>query len=74
VGAGLFQLSRGVGIVLGPLCAGLAVAALSGGPGVYGVTQGYSAIFGVSAVFLSLSTLFVKRSDEVSGRLARRPH
>lgn len=63
VGAGLFQLSRGVGIVLGPLCAGLATDALSDGPGTYGVTSGYASIFGVSAVFLLLSTLFVKRSD-----------
>lgn len=66
VGAGLFQLSRGVGIVLGPLCAGLATDALSEGPGVYGITSGYSAIFGVSAVFLLLSTLFVQRSDSTS--------
>ncbi len=63
VGAGLFQLSRGIGIVLGPLCAGVATELLSQGPGVYGVTEGYSSIFGVAAVFLLLSTLFVQRSD-----------
>lgn len=63
MGAGAFQLSRGFGIVLGPLCAGVATDLLSDGPLTYGNTNGYSAIFGVSAAYLVLSMLFVRRSD-----------
>lgn len=68
MGAGVFQLSRGFGIVLGPLCAGVTIDLLSEGPLTYGSTSGYSAIFGVSAVFLIISTLFVKRSDSQATR------
>ncbi|MDQ3627608.1 MAG: hypothetical protein M3419_02090 [Actinomycetota bacterium] len=57
--------------MLGPLCAGLAVEMLSDGPGVYGITDGYSAIFGVSAAFLLLSTLFVRRSDALGDRVVQ---
>jgi maltose/moltooligosaccharide transporter len=65
VGAGLFQLSRGFGIVLGPLLAGLATEASSGVDGVfsYSTTSGYSSVFGVSAVFLLLSMPFMRRLE-----------
>jgi MFS family permease len=66
-GAGLFQLSRGFGIILGPLLAGLATEASHGldGPFSYASTSGYSAIFGVSLVFLLLSVPFMQRLERV---------
>ena len=68
VGAGLFQLSRGFGIILGPLLAGLATDASDGldGPFSYAATSGYSSIFGVSLVFLLISTLFMQRLEAVA--------
>jgi MFS family permease len=68
VGAGLFQLSRGFGIILGPLLAGLATDASHGldGPFSYAATSGYSSIFGVSLVFLLVSTLFMQRLEAVA--------
>jgi len=64
-GAGLFQLSRGFGIILGPLLAGVATETTDvlDGPFTYAETSGYSAVFGVSAVFLLISVAFVHRLD-----------
>lgn len=64
-GAGLFQLSRGLGILCGPLLAGLATEASRNleGPFSYAETSGYSAIFGVSLVFLVISVPFIQRLE-----------
>ena len=66
-GAGLFQLSRGFGIILGPLLAGSATEISRGldGPFSYASTSGYSAIFGVSLLFLLLSVPFMQRLEPV---------
>jgi MFS family permease len=66
-GAGLFQLSRGFGIILGPLLAGLATEVSSDldGPFSYAATSGYAAIFGVSLVFLLVSVPFMQRLEPV---------
>jgi MFS family permease len=56
--AGLFGLSRGVGLLLGPLLGGLAVTLLDG---VLTGTRGYAAIFGVAGVALLTSLLLLPR-------------
>lgn len=55
-GAGLFGLSRGVGVIVGPLLAGIAADVLDAVP-VFTLaeTDGYSAIFAVAAVLLFVS-------------------
>ncbi len=60
LGAGVFQLSRGVGILLGPVLAGV-MTDLSASASVltYAETEGYSAIFAVSAVLLLVSLPFI---------------
>jgi MFS family permease len=67
-GAGLFQLSRGIGIILGPLLAGVATELSSDvdGPFSYASTSGYSAIFGVSALFLLASLPFMQQLGRVN--------
>jgi hypothetical protein len=54
--AGVFGFSRGVGTMLGPVLAGIAVTVLKG---PLASTQGYAAVFGVAsvAVFVSLVCL-----------------
>ncbi len=62
VGAGLFGFSRGVGILIGPLAAGVAVRLTRPVEAlVFDETQGYAAIFGVAAVLLLLSVPFLSR-------------
>ncbi len=62
VAAGLFGLSRGVGIIAGPLLAGIAVTALDTVPVLtFAATDGYSAIFAVAIVLLGLSIAFLRR-------------
>lgn len=62
-GAGLFELSRGVGVIVGPLVAGFATAVLDTvGPLSFNETDGYSAIFGVSSLLLILSVPFLRRA------------
>lgn len=62
VAAGLFGLSRGVGIIAGPLLAGLAIAALDTVPVLtFADTDGYSAIFAVAVVLLVTSIAFLRR-------------
>jgi len=64
-GAGLWGLSRGVGVLAGSLLAGLAteltasIDALS-----LAATQGYASIFGLSAVLLLASLPFLRGVDE----------
>lgn len=59
---GFYTFSRGIGIALGPLLAGVAVSVLSG---VFSSTEGYQAVWGVCAAAILLSLAFV-------GRLRRR--
>ncbi|OLF19180.1 MFS transporter [Actinophytocola xanthii] len=62
VAAGLFGLSRGVGIIVGPLLAGVATAALADARVLtFAVTEGYSAIFAVAVVLLTTSIVFLRR-------------
>jgi MFS family permease len=60
--AGLFAMSRGVGLLLGPLLAGAAIAVLEP---VFSATDGYAAMFPVASLAV-LSTL------PLIGHLARR--
>ncbi|MBA8824134.1 MFS family permease [Saccharopolyspora lacisalsi] len=56
VGAGLFGVSRGLGILAGPLLAGLAVQLLEPVQFlVFHETDGYSAVFGVASLLLLAS-------------------
>jgi MFS family permease len=52
---GIYSLSRGIGITLGPLLAGLAIQLL--GPGVFDSTQGYGAMWIVVAGAILASIL-----------------
>ena len=61
-GAGLFELSRGVGVIAGPALAGVAIAVLDSVDALsFAETSGYSAIFGVSSLLLLLSMSFLRR-------------
>jgi hypothetical protein len=57
---GLFGLSRGVGLIAGPLLAGAAIAA-SGG--LFAETEGYAALFGVGALALFASMPLLRRTS-----------
>ena len=62
VAAGLFGFSRGVGILLGPLLAGLAIQLLQPvGFLVFDETRGYSAMFAVASAFLLASIPLLSR-------------
>lgn len=55
-GASLFGLSKGIGVLIGPLLAGLAVTALERVPvGAFKATAGYAGAFGVAMVLLVAS-------------------
>lgn len=58
--AGLYGFSRGLGIVLGPIIAGVAIELTEP---VLESTQGYAAVFGVVAAAVLLSIPFVRRID-----------
>ncbi|HEX2298134.1 MAG TPA: hypothetical protein VHH34_06400, partial [Pseudonocardiaceae bacterium] len=62
--AGLLSVSRGVGVLAGPLLAGLAVEAMASvGALTFDDTRGYSAIFAVTAVLLLASIPALRRID-----------
>ncbi len=56
-GAGAFEASRGVGVVLGPILAGVAVQVLPG----FDATGGYGATFAVAAAVIFLSIPLTRR-------------
>jgi Na+/melibiose symporter-like transporter len=56
-GAGAFEASRGVGVVLGPILAGVAVQVLPG----FESTDGYGAMFAVAAAMLFVSIPLTRR-------------
>ncbi|MQA12943.1 MAG: MFS transporter [Pseudonocardiaceae bacterium] len=61
-GASLFGLSRGFGVIIGPLLAGGATSALSSvGALSFDDTKGYSSIFAVAMVLLLASTPLLRR-------------
>ncbi len=67
-GASLFFASRGVGVLIGPLAAGFAVALLAPlDVLVFAETRGYAAIFVVASVTL-LASITVFRRIQVDGR------
>jgi MFS family permease len=60
--AGLFGMSRGAGVLAGPLLAGLAVATVEGLPVLtFAETDGYSAIFVVAGALLLASIPVLRR-------------
>lgn len=62
IGASLFSASRAVGVLAGPLLAGLAVELLAGAPVLaLDDTRGYAAVFGVTSVLLLASTPVLHR-------------
>ena len=58
--AGMFGMSRGVGNLLGPVLAGVAVTALKN---PLSSTHGYAAVFGVASLAAFLSILCVRRLE-----------
>lgn len=61
-GAGLFGLSRGIGVIIGPTLAGAATAILQATPTLtFAETNGYSAAFAVAALLLAASTPYLRR-------------
>jgi MFS family permease len=60
--ASLFGFSRGVGIIVGPLLAGLAIQLTAQAPALtLAQTKGYSAMFAVAMVLLLVSTPVLRR-------------
>lgn len=73
-GAGLYGISRGVGLLLGPLLAGYAVELFRGIPVlVFARTSGYSAVFALTSVVLlaSIPVLRSLKAPEASYRKHR---
>jgi len=58
--AGLYGFSRGAGVVLGPVLAGVAIELTQP---VFQATQGYASVFGVVSAVILLSIPFVRRID-----------
>jgi Na+/melibiose symporter-like transporter len=61
---GVYSFSRGLGVWLGPLIAGLAITLLSG---VFKSTEGYQATWGVCAIAVLASLPFVRRLRAEAG-------
>lgn len=58
-GAGAFEASRGLGVVLGPILAGVAIETLDP---LFASTDGYAAMFLVASVAVLISIPFAKRA------------
>ena len=56
---GFYSLSRGIGIVAGPILAGIVIAVTSGGP--FGATQGFQAVWIVCSAAAFASIPFVRK-------------
>jgi len=69
---GFYSLSRGIGIVLGPVLAGVVIAVTRHGP--FGATHGFQAMWMVCAAAALTSLLFLRRlrgAERDRGRLRR---
>lgn len=69
---GFYSVSRGIGIIAGPILAGIAIALTSSGP--FSATQGFQAVWIVCAVAALTSLLFLRKlreADEDRRDLAR---
>lgn len=64
---GFYSLSRGVGVMLGPLLTGVAVDALAGAGWTFGATEGYAAMWLVCGGTILVSLLFVQRIARAIG-------
>jgi Na+/melibiose symporter-like transporter len=64
-GSGLFGISRGVGLLLGPLCGGLAIVACRD---LLASSQGYGAVFLVAAAAIAASAFVIRRLEDVGVR------
>lgn len=62
--SGMFGVSRGIGTLLGPILAGVAVSLLKG---PLASTHGYAAVFGVASAAAFLSILCVRRLERGRG-------
>jgi Na+/melibiose symporter-like transporter len=69
-GAGAFEASRGAGVVLGPVLAGIAVQTLGG---VFESTEGYAAMFVVASGAVFLSIPLVRRAVDQGAEMAVSP-
>lgn len=68
---GFYSVSRGLGIIVGPILAGIAISLTSGGP--FKATHGFQAVWLVCAAAALLSLLFIhklKEADEDRRELA----
>ncbi|WP_034271801.1 MFS transporter [Haloechinothrix halophila] len=62
-GAGVFGLSRGLGVLIGPLLSGLAIKLTASLPVLaFAATKGYSSIFVVAGVLLAISFPLLRRT------------
>ena len=62
-GAALFELSRGLGAMLGPLLAGIAIEVAEP---LFPATEGYAAIWVVAAVAVLASVVVIRGLDDPS--------
>lgn len=68
-GASLFVFSRGLGVLAGPLVAGIAIQVLQGVPVLtFSDTEGYAAMFGVTGLFLLASIPVLRRLPDKRAR------
>ncbi|MGA8217340.1 MAG: MFS transporter [Solirubrobacterales bacterium] len=66
--AGVFELTRGVGTMLGPILAGVAIQLSRG---ILSSTDGYAAMWGVASIAVLLSLPLLSRARAVIGRQDR---
>jgi MFS family permease len=62
---GFYSVSRGLGIIAGPIIAGLVISLTSSGP--FRATQGFQGVWIVCAAPALLSLLFVRKLSEADG-------
>jgi MFS family permease len=63
-GASVFGLAKGIGVLIGPLLAGLAITMLDRAPvGTFKATAGYAGAFGVAMILLLASIPLLGRIE-----------